>query len=49
MSLGTYVIAISAALYLVAGAAFIWEGRIAFGMAWLFYAAANVCFIVIGE
>jgi hypothetical protein len=45
MSLGNIVLGLSVLLYLVAGVAFILQGRGAYGTAWLCYAAANAAFV----
>jgi hypothetical protein len=45
MSLGNIVLGLSVLLYLVAGVAFILQGRGAFGIAWICYALANAAFV----
>ena len=45
MSLGNIVLGLSVLLDLVAGIAFIVEGRCAYGTAWLCYAMANAAFV----
>jgi hypothetical protein len=45
MTFGDWVLLISVLLYLVAGVAFILQGRGAYGTAWLCYAMANAAFV----
>ena len=45
MTFGDWVLLISVLLYLVAGVAFILQGRGAFGACWLAYAFANAALV----
>jgi hypothetical protein len=49
MTFGDYIILTTVVLYAVAGIAYIVQGRVAFGAAWICYACANVCFLMIGS
>ena len=49
MTFGDYIILATVILYTVAGIAYIVQGRVAFGVAWVCYACANVCFILGGS
>ena len=45
MTFGDWVLSLSVLLYVIAGIAFIVQGRFCYGIAWLCYAAANAAFV----